>query len=202
MDFLRPAKTRKSVRHFLSTKKCLTLFLGVALALDALPLATATTFGAIDSRDIPRSGMSDPTSLIVPETLGHVIASWKPADHPPSAVIIHLQDLHAHSEAQTRLSELIGYLRERFGLSLVAVEGAQGRCDTAVYSDLPDPPSTERIARLFKDEGLFTGAEYYAITHPGRVTLWGIEDAGTYLQHLAAYQRGRRAQSAVEPILR
>jgi len=143
----------------------------------------------------------DLASLSVPERLGDVIERWQPPGRMPRAFIIHLQDVHTHPEAQQHLSQLIDDLHTRLGVQLVGVEGADGLCDTQLYADLPDPPSTERIARLFLNEGLFTGAEYYAVTHPANVTVWGIEDQGLYRQHAEAYQRGVQASAREETTL-
>ena len=133
----------------------------------------------------------------MPEEWGYVVETWTPTDQRPAGLVIHLQDLHVHPEAQANLSQLIGHLHDRLGIQLVGVEGAEGFCETQLYASLPDPPSTERIARLFRQEGLLTGAEYYAITHPEAVTLWGIEDEALYLNHLSTYQEGaaQRAQA-------
>ena len=143
----------------------------------------------------------DLTTLMVPESLGRIVEAWQPTDQEPTALIFHVQDLHAHPQAQAAQSRLIAYLHQHLGVSLVAVEGAQGLCDTKLYSDLPDPPSTERIATLFRDEGLFTGAEYAAITHPNEVTVWGVDDERLYLEHWLTSQGEQEQGSAVHETL-
>ncbi len=141
----------------------------------------------------------DLRSLTIPPELGVVVDSWQPEDRPPEAVVIHLQDLHTHAEAQAHLSELLDHVTTRFDVRTVALEGAEGLCDVTPYTSLPDPPSTERIARLFREQGLFTGAEYYAIAHPNRVALWGIEDGALYREHLEASAAQEAAAAKVEP---
>ena len=160
-----------------------------------LPSSTTSTSSPLTLPNI------DVGSLTVPESLGQIIERWQPTDQPATGLVLHLQDLHAHPEAQRHLSELIGSLHEQLGTQLVALEGAEGLCDTARYSSLPDPPTTERIARLFLREGLFTGAEYYGITHPGQVTLWGVEDEASYLAHLATYRDSAVRQTDVDAAL-
>ena len=132
----------------------------------------------------------DLDALTVPDSLGYVEEVWQPHDRAPDGVIIHIQDLHTHPEAQEHIADLLGYLHETYGLSLVTLEGAADLCDPSFFSAFPLPDIVARISRLFVEHGLFTGAEHYAITHPGRVTLWGVEDAATYLAHLTAYQEG------------
>lgn len=120
---------------------------------------------------------------------------WQPSGGQPKGLVIHIQDLHTHPEAQHHLSELIGYLHGTLGIKLVALEGAEGLCNTSFFSAFPEPKIVQRISRLFVDEGLFAGSEDYAITHPGQVTLWGVEDAPVYLQHLQTYQQGTVQQA-------
>lgn len=131
----------------------------------------------------------DLKAFSVPAEWGYVTQVWQPQDHPPRGLIVHLQDLHTHAQAQQHVSELIGFVHEHYGLDLVALEGAGGLCDTSLYSDFPNPASTEKIAKLFLREGLFTGAEYYSVTHPKTVMLWGVEDESLYLKHLNVHQR-------------
>ena len=134
----------------------------------------------------------DPAALTIPDELGYLLDTWQPEDGRPEGFVVHLQDLHTQPEAQGHIAELIGRLHEHLGIRLVAVEGAEGLCDTELYASLPDPPSTARISTLFLHESLFTGSEHYAITHPGRVTLWGIEDATTYREQFQAYHEGQQ----------
>src|SRR3989338_1013545 len=176
-------------------RRALSLTLAIAVGASCLPafphhvLATPTVTADLSKLDLE--------SVTVPEEWGYVMETWTPTDQRPAGLVIHLQDLHVHPEAQANLSQLIGHLHDRLGIQLVGVEGAEGFCETQLYASLPDPPSTERIARLFRQEGLLTGAEYYAITHPEAVTLWGIEDEALYLNHLSTYQEGaaQRAQA-------
>ncbi len=115
--------------------------LALALALTTVPTPSGW---AAPTTSTPRSGSRAPSlnladldldTLHVPEPLGWVTETWQPPGQAPDALVIHLQDLHAHPDAQTRLSELIGYLQDTLGITLVAVEGAEGLCDTTIYSD-------------------------------------------------------------------
>ena len=191
-----------------SWKRTLSFTVTIALTLTSLPMpqrswaaATAPVSTPVSVTNPVDLATFDPTSLTLPEDLGTVEEIWKPTDHIPTGLVIHIQDLHTQPEAQRHLSELIGYLHEQLGIQLVALEGAEGLCDTTPYSDFPDPTINERIARLFLQEGLFTGSEYYAITHPGQVTLWGAEDEPTYLQHLQTYQQGAQSSAQAKATL-
>ena len=183
------------------TQRLLCGTLATALLLTSFPAAPAWAQShdafSVEFPPISLSNLAtlDVSRLRIPETLGHVVEAWQPSNQVPNGLIVHLQDLHVQESAQTRLSELIGYLHERFGLQLVALEGADGPVDTTIFSDFPDPKINDKLAKVFLKHGLFTGSEYYAVTHPGNVTLWGAEDEATYLEHVKvitqAYQHTR-----------
>ena len=139
--------------------------------------------------------------MAIPERLGRIVETWQPSDHPPSALVVHLQDLHTDAAAQTRLAELIGYFHDRLGIRLAALEGAEGPVDTSLYADFPNKAVTGKIAKLFLQHGLFTGAQHLAITHPGTITLWGAEDEATYLDHIRVFQEGAQGLAAFDRTL-
>jgi len=134
-------------------------------------------------------GQLDLSALHIPERFGRITESWQPEQGPPRGLILHIQDLHTHPSTQFAIADLIDRFHRELGVRLVMSEGAAGLVDTTMFSDFPDPPSTERISRLFVDEAIFTGAEHYAITHPGDVTLWGVDDEDVYLRHLELHRR-------------
>ncbi len=140
-------------------------------------------------------------SLNIPEQLGRKIDTWQPDGIVPEGLVIHIQDMHVHPEAQRNIAQILSYLHDQYGVTLVGLEGAEGACDTTLYSDLPDPPSTEQVAQLFVNEGIFTGAEYYGITRPGTVTLWGVENKEAYFEHLKAYREGATANVRAQAVL-
>jgi len=126
--------------------------------------------------------------LTIPDHLGHIVERWAPADATATTpVVIHIQDLHAEPTTQRTLAKLLAHLHQTLGVSLVAVEGAAGPCETEVFSAFPDRRNNERIARVFLEAGLFTGAEYATITQPGTLSLMGVENPQLYLTHLHTY---------------
>ncbi len=184
--------TRRSPRR---GQRFLAVTLASAVALTSFPPPSAWATPRSSKGLLPAQptltdlARLDLASFAIPERLGHIIERWQPPDRQPSALVIHLQDLHATEPVQATLSELIGHLNERDGVSLVALEGAEGPVDTTIFSGFPDQATNRKLATLFLKHGLFTGAEHYAVTHPGTVTLWGVEDERLYLDHLAVYQR-------------
>lgn len=155
----------------------------MSLMVSTMPRSSAA---APEARDV---ASPSPGAIRIPSAWGEVTDAWQPASGRARGLVVYVQDIHAHPEAQRHLAELIGYLRDAVGIRLVAVEGAAGPCDTAIFSNGPDAARRQQLARIFLEHDLFTGPEYYAVTHPDRIALWGIEDGDLYQRHLAAYRR-------------
>jgi hypothetical protein len=157
----------------------------------------------------PESG----TTLAIPSALGFIREAYDPRAHPsgpPNRQRLHLsngptvfliQDLHADETAQRHVAALLEQLSEETGTRLVGVEGAHGRCETDVLASFPDPEINRRVASLFLQEGLLTGAEYQAIVTPRALRLHGIESPAAYLAHLRHFtdSQARNARIA-EPL--
>ncbi len=162
---------------------------GPPSALAAIPAeGRRGSLGAAEEEQ--RAPLRDPHQLRIPKELGRVVDvfSPQPAGEPASRLIIHLQDLHTQYAVQRTLARLIDHLHNTASVSLVALEGGAGPGDTAFFSAFPDKETTDRLADFFLRKGLFTGSVYYAVTHPGTVSLYGAEDAAVYLDHLKTYQ--------------
>jgi hypothetical protein len=125
-----------------------------------------------------------------------VVERWQPPAQIPKGFILHLQDLHTHYGAQRTIVALIDALHRSTGVSLVALEGDAGPGDPGFFSAFPDHAITQALADFFMQKGLFTGPVVYAITHPGEIELYGVEDPALYFQHLKTYQTHAPSQPA------
>ena len=150
------------------------------------------------SESVDSAHSTNPTTLLIPDHLGHKVEVFQPESpahtHLPVRVVIHLQDIHTHPDAQKALAELIDLFHQSSGVSLIAMEGGSGPGDTQFFSSFPDPDTNRQLADFFVNKGLFTGPVSYAVTHPGTVNLYGVEDAKLYLDHLSTYQAAYRKQ--------
>ncbi len=163
-------------------------------------------FSADASRSLESENASallkDPAQLQVPHELGTIVKSWRPVNQQPKGLVIYLQDAHTQLGVQHNLSRLIGYLRSRFGISVVGVEGADGTCMADWYAGLLKPEGREAIADALLEEVVLTGAEHYAITHPYQVRLVGIEDEHVYQENLSIYRKGSPKVAQAQVYLR
>lgn len=160
--------------------------LSLALVLTQCPVsAPAKAEASTPVVEPTRLAPLDLKTFSVPEALGYVVETWQPPH--PVGTIFHIQDLHTHVDAQTKIATLIAYLHGAYGIDTVALEGAEGLLDTASYSAVPSRDIRDKVATVFLQHGLFSGPEFFAVTQPGMVTLWGAEDEALYFAHLDAY---------------
>ncbi len=151
--------------------------------------------------DAVSSGRIGGKNFILPANLGEITSSYfpgvpsasdvpAPVIRPAEAVrtIIHIQDAHGEYSCQRQIARIIGYLREEYGIESVNLEGGEGAYDLSPFTDIRDPALRGMVADYFLAEGILNGAEYFAVTNPGMVDLWGVEDTDLYLENLYAYR--------------
>jgi hypothetical protein len=131
--------------------------------------------------------------LTPPEDLGVVSDAHLEAATAP--LVIHIQDLHANYEVQTKIARLLAFYQKRFKDKTihvhpfrVAVEGAEGPVKTEEFAKLPDPAfKAEMCDKLLKAAEL-TGAEAYAITSGQPGMLWGVENERYHLANIDVFR--------------
>jgi len=132
-----------------------------------------------------RLGRGDDEIQIPPE-LGRIVDQQL---FPNSKqLVLHIQDLHAHTEAQNNLAALIEHFYQQYGVTQVALEGSQGLINTALFQTIPD----ENIRQQWADEAikraLITGPEKAAISNALPLTLTGVEDWAHYAEDFYYFQ--------------
>ena len=134
----------------------------------------------------------------IPSHLGSIEDISTPKTHKTlhENTIIHIQDAHCDYAAQHAISEIIDHLVINYGIDTVNLEGAEGLSDLSVFRNVDDIELRDRVADYFVKKGIISGAEYYAINKPGKVLLWGIEDASLYRKNLDIYREALPAREA------
>lgn len=145
-----------------------------------------------ENRGSPKPAL-DPLSLLgdrpktlvqavqVPPEYGRISETYQ---GNPKPLVIHIQDVHVHYEAQKNLANILDKLIKQNGLRLILVEGGSG--DTSL-SFLRSEASKEKrleVAEKYLKAGKISGEEYLDITSDNPITLWGIEDEELYDKNL------------------
>jgi DNA-directed RNA polymerase subunit F len=124
-------------------------------------------------------------SFSLPEELGTVKYRCQGSGEK---VLVHIQDAHCNFGAQKKISSIIGFLNKEYGIRNINLEGGAGEYDISFFSDIPDVSIRRKVAEEFMMKGQMNGAEYFSVMHPGRSTLWGIEEPYLYLRNLRVYR--------------
>lgn len=167
--------------------------------------AELTSVGSVRSGDPGASAPAlkelDPGTFALPEYLGTVRDAWAPGEGR-GPVIVHIQDAHCNYAAQHRVAEIIAYIARGYGIRTVNLEGGIKGYDLSDFERMRDNAIREKVADGFVRDGLVNGAEYLAITEPGMVSLWGIEDPELYRANLQVYRDSLRHKDEIDRALR
>ncbi|MDD5439330.1 MAG: hypothetical protein PHS37_04010 [Candidatus Omnitrophica bacterium] len=107
-------------------------------------------------------------------------------------MIIHIQDAHCNYYAQQRIHEIIEYVNEKYGISVINLEGGAEDYDLDVFTRIREKDLRKEVADYFVKQGMVGGAEFSAINRPDKYFLWGIEDPRLYAENLSSYRDSLR----------
>ncbi|HPM43531.1 MAG TPA: hypothetical protein PLV52_06850, partial [Candidatus Omnitrophota bacterium] len=136
------------------------------------------------------------------------IASASPAAYGGKAqprndsVVIHIQDAHCNYAAQHRIADIVGYLNKEFGVNKVNLEGGAGNYDLSVFTSIADKDIRRKVSDYFVEEGLLSGAEYFASNNTGKVVLHGLEDPKLYMANLNIYRESLKNKDEIDRALK
>lgn len=102
-------------------------------------------------------------------------------------MIVLIQDLHAHEEAQRNIANILDFLVRKHRLNLVGVEGASGQLNTRLFSYFSDKSAKKDVADYYLNQGRLSGSEYASIVFNPNLRLYGVEDEVFYQANLKSY---------------
>jgi len=141
----------------------------------------------------------DVETFTIPAHLGDVRYSFK---GDADKIVVHIQDAHSNPFAQHKISDIINYLTEEYGIEMVNLEGGAGDYDLSVFTSISGDEIRREVAGYFVEKGEISGAEYYAINNPDKLTLWGIENKDLYLANLKVYRDSLAYKEEVDKYLK
>ncbi|GEM_PF-2545701 len=141
----------------------------------------------------------DIDTFTIPAHLGDIKYTFKGS---PDKFLIHLQDAHCNQFAQHKISDIIDYLNKEYGVRMVNLEGGVGDYDLTIFTSITGEAIRMEVADYFVKKGEINGAELYAITNPGKVVLWGVEDKDMYLANLKVYRDSLAYKEKVDKYLK
>jgi hypothetical protein len=166
-------------------------FIAAGMAAGMIGWPGASPAGAATIRDLTVS------DFFVPEGAGHVTERHLAASAArPAPTVVFIQDAHADPQAQRHVAEILRQLVADFGLGLVLVEGGEGDVSPTALREVGTREARQHVAENYLSLGLMSGHEYVAMLDEPPLTLWGIDDAARYREHVAAFLEVERLREA------
>src|SRR3989338_776449 len=149
-SYVRHVNTRESVRRKNKTTYDYRVQLSAFFLLISFTLLNVfnPTFAQAQPPTVSQAAPSinpiDPATFIqtlkLPEEFGTIQDQFLPETTGGKAdqMVIYLQDAHGNYDAETNIRKLIGIFQEKYGLSLVFLEGGEGRLDSLFFRSFPD----------------------------------------------------------------
>ncbi|MEA3488814.1 MAG: PEP/pyruvate-binding domain-containing protein [Candidatus Omnitrophota bacterium] len=167
-----------------------------AFAADVKDASPGVFFNTVDS---DKFAAFDIDTFSIPYNLGEVRYSNKGNS---DKVVIHIQDAHCNYEAQHKISSIIDYLKTEYGISMINLEGGVGKYDLDIFNSITNENIRGEVANYFVKTGEINGAEFYAVTNPEKIILWGIDDKDIYMANLKIYRDSLRYKKQVDKYLK
>ncbi len=125
-------------------------------------------------------------AISLPDSMGEISESFQGEG---DLFVVCIRDHHVDPVSQFGISDIIGELNRNFNVSLVCLEGASKKLNTSFYDNLPDGMAKFNLAKYFVEKGIFTGAEFYKITHSkNNVIAVGVEAKDFYTEQLQSFR--------------
>ena len=152
--------------------------------------------------DAPHAAPLNPSDLHIPDTLGYVVDTRLPTT-PAAGVplVVHIQEVHADEAAQRSLSGILEHLVQRYGLTLVLVEGGSGSVDLSYLRRFGSPEHRRDVAERYLTRGLISGEEYLQLTSDYPLHLFGVEEPALYRENFKALQHTEALKPLLAPVL-
>jgi len=147
---------------------------------------------------------ADFSSLHLPSEIGKIDDLFNA--QTGGAQVIILQDAHAIPDAQRSIRKAILYFYQKYGVRLVALEGASDKLDARMLKSFPDKERLNKVLGDYFDRGELAGGTAAAISgikaedHSAagtRMIFQGLEDWPVYEEALELYLAAMGKEKAV-----
>ncbi|MDD3089277.1 MAG: hypothetical protein PHT95_04950, partial [Candidatus Omnitrophica bacterium] len=175
------ARNKQSIKIISAFLSVIFLFQQVVWAAGDTHVPAARNVMSLTS-DAP---LDPPIQITLPSELAETETSSIGAN---GETIINIQDCHSSLTAQYSIARILGELVQNYDVRLVAVEGGSGYIDTSLLRSHPDADVRERTASFLMKEGRMSAGEFFAVTSPEEVALYGAEDNELYRKNVECFR--------------
>jgi hypothetical protein len=190
------------MRKYALGKKIISLMMTAAFTLSVLAPVTPVSYSRAETlpADTNTAKELNAGTFTMPQHLGYIKEAVSVPDS--AKTVIHIQDAHCNYAAQQKISEILSYLTEEYGIDAVNCEGAAGSYDLSPFTDIPEKGIRQKTSDYFVRDGMVSAAEYFAVNNPRKAKLWGVEDADLYLKNLKIYRDSLSYKSEAEKYIK
>lgn len=142
--------------------------------------------------------VSNPFQLDLPPDLGTVQALHSGT----GPALVHIQSAHGNYGAQKKIQALLHYLKDRYGIKTLFLEGGVSRLEPDRIRFFPkEMDLTMKILEDLTRDALLEGDDLFLVKEP-EATGYGIEDLDTYLANGGAFRAVLTQQEKTEQFIR
>lgn len=126
----------------------------------------------------------------IPENIGKIESKYLPQDiSEKSPVFFHIQDAHAHPEAQKNIQAILEHLASNNGVKNVVIESAFGEINPEFLSFSSKASINDSLIQYLTGVGEITGSELFARqSREAGIALYGVEDPKLYDESFKIFQ--------------
>lgn len=117
----------------------------------------------------------------IPKDMGSVKEKFEGQNEKTVFII---QDAHEIPDAQRSIQKLIDFLQTKYGIGLVALEGAASDLDPQIFRSFPDQTLLRKVFEQYFDQGELAGGTAAAILNQSPAIYHGVEDWNLYEEGL------------------
>ncbi|MDR1195894.1 MAG: hypothetical protein LBL00_05395, partial [Endomicrobium sp.] len=156
----------------MSFKKLISLFtvLCFLTTFAGQNLSWAASSGKVSAEEFKKIFENIPK---IPSQYGKVTAV---SNTGSKTIVVNIQDLHCHPEAQKNISKIIEILDKNYKVRNIYVEGAYDKVDISWLADIQDKSFRDSLILQMVEEGRLNASEYYSVKNGKKDFLLGLED--------------------------
>lgn len=106
------------------------------------------------------------------------------SDFGSKTIVVNIQDLHCHPEAQRGIAKIIDILDKNYKVKNIFVEGAYDNIDISWLTNISEKEMRESITDNLLEEGRLSASEYYAVKNGKTGMLLGLENEQRHKENI------------------
>ena len=134
----------------------------------------------------------NPLEVSIPEDIASIKETFKGRNEK---IVFIIQDAHSVPDAQRNIQRLLDLVQKKYGVRLVALEGASSVLDPHIFQSFPDRALLQKVLDQYFQEGELAGGTAAAILNETPAIYEGVEDWESYEEGLKYFIAAMRLEN-------